>query len=75
MGRVLIFIIFILYLFIPIKIKLTFKPISLVGIKNYLLIINKSTEKLSFNCGYNYKIIYFSNMLIVLVKSERNLLI
>ena len=75
MGLILIFIIFISYLFIPIKIKLTFKPISLAGIKNYLLIINKNIEKLSFNCGYNYKIIYFSNMLIALVKSERNLLI
>ena len=38
---ILIFIIFILHLFMFIKVKLTFKSISLVRIKYYLLMFNK----------------------------------
>ena len=54
-----------------IKVKLTFKLISLVKIKKYLLVFNRSMEKISFNYRDIYKIIYFYNILIVLVKPKR----
>ena len=53
-----------------IKIKLTFKLIKLVKIKNYLSIFNKSMEN-TFSYEDIYKTIYFSNILTVLVGSKR----
>ena len=42
-----------------IEIKLTFKFVSLVEIKNYLLIFNKNMENIFLGVGGIYKIIYF----------------
>ena len=42
-----------------IEIKLTFKSVSLVRIKNYLSIFNKNMENIFLGIGGIYKIIYF----------------
>ena len=42
-----------------IEIKLTFKSVSLVGIKNYLLIFNKNMKNIFLGVEDIYKIIYF----------------
>ena len=67
----LIFIIFSFYLFMFIEIKLTFKSVSLVRIKNYLSIFNKNMENIFLGIGGIYKVIYFFNIFIILVRHEK----
>ena len=55
-----------------IEIKLTFKSVSLVRIKNYLSIFNKNMENIFLGIGGIYKVIYFFfNIFIILVRHEK----